>query len=35
MVTGEGSLNIPTEWPNLFVQMELRFLDVWLCRFRP
>lgn len=35
MEVGRGGLNIPTGWPNLFVQMELRFLDVRLCRFRP
>lgn len=35
MEVGRGGLNIPTGWPNLFVQMELRFLDVRLCRCFP
>lgn len=35
MEVGRGGLNNPIGWPNLFVQMELRFLDVRLCRFRP
>jgi len=35
MEVGRGDLNIPTEWRNLSVQMELRFLDERLCRFSP